>query len=88
MKQSHDVNVQDLIQEIENHPHRHALQSVVQQRQQFNPFSKESKDMIREVGNVELRELRDVQLKVQCKMCLSCWDVDIVYCTCEHFFRD
>ena len=41
VKQSHGVNVQDLIQKIENHPYRHALQSDLQQRQQFNPFSKE-----------------------------------------------
>ena len=50
VKQLHGANVQDLIQKIENHPHRHALQSDLQQRQQFNPFSKESKDIIREVG--------------------------------------
>ena len=50
VKQLHGVNVQELIQKIENHPHRLALQSDLQQRQQLNPFSKESKDMIREVG--------------------------------------
>ena len=77
--QSHGVNVQNLIQKIENHLHRHALQSDLQQRQQFNPFSKESKDMIREVGNVELCELLDLEPKAQCKVCLSYWDVGIVY---------
>ena len=40
VKQSHGVNIQNLIQKIENHPHRHALQSDLQQRRQFNPFSK------------------------------------------------
>ena len=88
VKQSHGVNVQGLIQKIENHPHRRALQSDLQQRQQFNPFSKESKDMIREAGNIELCELLDVQPKAQCKVCLSYWDVGIVYCTCGHFLRD
>ena len=88
VKQSHCVNVRELIQKIENHPHRHALQSDLQQRQQFNPFSKESKDMIREVGNIELCELLDVEPKEQCKICLSYWDVGIVYCTCGHFLRD
>ena len=88
VKQSHGANVQDLIQKIENHPHRHVLQSDLQQRQQFNPFSKESKDMFREVGNVELCELLDVEPKAQCKLCLSYWDVGIVYCTCGHFLRD
>ena len=88
MKQSHGINVQGLIQKIENHPHRQALQSDLQQRQQFNPFSKESKDMIREAGNVKLCELLDVQPKAQCNTCLSYWDVGIVYCTCGHFLRD
>ena len=88
VKQLHGVNVQGLIQKIENHPHRRTLQSDLQQRQQFNPFSKESKDMIREVGNIELCELIDVEPKAQCKVCLSYWDVGIVYCTCGHFLRD
>ena len=81
VKQLHGANVQDLIQKIENHPSRHALQSDLKQRQQFNPSSKESKDMIREVGNIELHELLDVEPKAQCKICLSYWDVGIVYCT-------
>ena len=81
VKQSHGANVQDLIQKIENYPHRHALQSDLQQRQQFNPFSKESKQMIHEV------EL-DMETKAQCRVCLSHWDVGIVYCTCSHFLRD
>ena len=47
VKQSHGTNVQGSIQKIENHFHRQALQSGLQQRQQFNPFSNVSKDMIR-----------------------------------------
>ena len=39
VKQSHGVNVQNLIQKIENHLHRHAFQSDLQQHRQFNPFS-------------------------------------------------
>ena len=88
VKQLHGASVRDLIQKIENHPHRHALQRDLQQRQQFNPFSQESKDMIRDVGNIELCELLDVEPKAQCKVCLSYWDVGIVYCTCGHFLRN
>ena len=88
VKQLQGANVQDLIQKIENHPHRHALQSDLQQRQQFNPFSKESRDVIKAAGNIELCELLDVEPKAQCKICLSYWDVGIVYCTCGHFLRD
>ena len=88
VKQSHGANVQYLIQKIENHPQRQALQSDLQQRRQFNLFSKESKDAIKAAGNTELRELLDVEPKAQCKVCLSYWEVGIVYCTCEHFLRD
>ena len=72
MKQLHSASVRDLIQKIENHPHRHALQRDLQQSQSFNPFSPESKQMIFEVGNIELCELRDTEPKAQCKVCLSC----------------
>ena len=88
VKRSHGVNVRNLIQKIENHPQRHALQSDLQQHRQFNPFSKESQDVIKVAGNTELCELLDVEPKAQCKVCLSYWDVGIVYCTCGHFFRD
>ena len=79
VKQFHGASVRELIQKIENHPHRHALQRDLQQSQSFNPFSQESKQMIREVGNVELYELLDLEPKAQCKVCLSYLDVCIVY---------
>ena len=87
VKQLHSASVRELIQKIENHPHRHALQRDLQQSQSFNPFSPESKQMIHEVGNIELCELLDTEPKAQCKVCLSYWDVGIVYCTCGHFLR-
>ena len=87
VKRSHGVNVQNLIQKIENHPQRRARQSDLQQHRQFNPFSKESRDVIKAAGNAELCELLDVEPKAQCKVCLSYWDVGIVYCTCGHFLR-
>ena len=88
VKQLHGASFRGLIQKIENHPNRHALQSDLQQRQQFNPFSKESQQMIHEVGNIELCELLDMEPKAQCKICLSYWDIGIVYCTCGHFLQD
>ena len=87
VKQLHGASVRELIQKIENHPHRHALQRDLQQSQAFNPFSPESKQMIHEVGNIELCELLDMEPKAQCKVCLSYWDVGIFYCTCGHFLR-
>ena len=87
VKRSHGINVHNLIQQIENHPQRQALQSDLQQHRQFNPFSKESLDVIKAAGNTELCELLDVEPKAQCKACLSYWDVGTVYCTCGHFLR-
>ena len=88
VKRSHGVNVRNLIQKIENHPQRQALQSDLQQRREFNPFSKKSKDAITAAGNTELCEIVDVEPKSQCRACLTYWDVGIVYCTCGHFLRD
>ena len=61
VKRSHSINVHNLIQRIENHPQREALQSDLQQHRAFNPFSKESKDSIMAAGNTELREIIDVE---------------------------
>ena len=88
VKRSHGVNVHNLIQKIENHPQRQALQSDLQQHRAFNPFSKESQDAIKAAGNTELCEIVDVEPKAQCRACLAYWDVGIVYCTCGHFLRD
>ena len=43
VKQLHGASVRELIQKIENHPNRHALQRDLQQSQPFNPFSQEQK---------------------------------------------
>ena len=42
-----------------------------------------SKKMIRDMGNVELFELCETILKVQCTECLLYWNQGIVYCTLE-----
>ena len=81
------TSVRQLIQKIENHPNRHTLQQDLRQNQSFNPFSPESKQMIRDVGNIELCELLDTEPKTQCNVCLSYWDNGIVFCTCGHFLR-
>ena len=46
VKQAHCAIVRELIQKIENHPNRHALQRNLRQSHSFNPFSPESKQMI------------------------------------------
>ena len=47
------LRVQELVKKIESHPHREALQADLQQNNVYNPFSNNSKAMIRELGCVE-----------------------------------
>ena len=70
---------------IENYPHREALQADLQQNNVYNPFSNNSKAMIREMGNVELFELCATIPKVQISQCLLYWNQGVIYCTCGHF---
>ena len=64
VKRTHGANVRNLIQKIENHPQREALQSDLQQHRQFNNFSKESQDVTRQLETLNC-ELLDVEPKVQ-----------------------
>ena len=88
VKRSHGINVHNLIQQIENHSQREALQDDVQQHHAFNPFSKESKDAIMAAGNTELCEIIDVEPKSQCRACSTHWSAGIVCCTCGHLMKD
>ena len=87
LKYAQSTSVRHLIQKIENHPDRQALQKDLPQNQSFNPFSPESKQMIRDVVNIELCELLETEPKTQCKVCLSYWSICILYCTCGHFLH-
>ena len=82
VKEAAHIRVQELVQRIENHPHRAALQADLQLNNINNPFSENSIEMIRELGNVELFELCETRPKVQCSQCLLYWNQGIVYCTC------
>ena len=76
------------MKKIESHPHRQeALQADLQQNNAYKPFSEKSKKMIRDMGNVELFELCETILKVQCSECLLYWNQGIVYCTSGHLLR-
>ena len=82
VKETEHLRVQELVKGIENHPHREALHADLQQNNVYNPFSNNSKAMIRELGNVELFELCETISKVECSHCLLCWNQGLVYCTC------
>ena len=88
VKQAENYRVRELVKKIENHPHRQSLQRDLQQNKAYNQFSTTSKKMIQDVGNVELFELFETDLKTQCKECLSYWSEGIVYCTCGHLLKE
>ena len=52
-----------------------------------NVYSPESKQMIQDVGNIELCELFETEPKTQCTVCLSYWNTGFLYCTCGHFLH-
>ena len=66
VKQAENFRVRELVKKIESHPHREALQADLQQNNVYNPFSNDSKAMIREMGNAEFFELCETIPKVQC----------------------
>ena len=63
VKQAQNSRVRELVKKIENHPHRHALQRDLQQNKAYNSFSTTTKQMIQDVGNVELFELFETDPK-------------------------
>ena len=85
VKEAEIFRVQELVKKIESHPHRQVLQVDLLQNNVYNPFSNNSKAMIRELGNVELFELCETVPKVQCSQCLLFWNQGIVHCTCGQF---
>ena len=85
VKEAEIVRVQELVKKIESHPHREALQADLQQNNVYNPFSNNSKEMIRELGNVESFELCETIPKVQWSQCLLYWNEGIIYCICGQF---
>ena len=88
VKRSQSINVHDLIQKIESHPQKEAIQNDLQQHRAFNPFSAKSKVAIMAAGNTELCEIVDVEPKSQCRACFMHWSAGIVYCRCGHLMKD
>ena len=88
VKQAQNNRVRELVKKIENHPHRQDLQADLQQNKAYNPLSTMTKQMIQDVGNVELFELFETDPKTQCTECLSYWSEGTVHCTCGHLFKE
>ena len=88
VKQAENSRVRELVKKIESHPHRQALQQDLQQNNACNPYSKKSKKMIEDMGNVELFELSETDTKTQCKEFPLYWNQGIVCCTCGHLLKE
>ena len=88
VKQAENSRVRELVKQIENHPHRQALQADLQQSNAYNPFCEKSKKMIEDMGNVELFELFETDPKPQCKKCLLYWSQGIACCTCGQLLKE
>ena len=84
MKRTQSINIHDLIQRIESHPQKEAIQNDLEQHHAFNPFSDESKVAIMAAGNTELYEIINVEPKLQCKVCLKHCSTGIKNFTCGH----
>ena len=88
VKQAGNFRVRELVKKIASHPHRQAHQADLQQMNVNNPFSDDSKVMIRDLGNVELFDLCETIPKVQCSECLLCWNQGVVCCTCGQLSKE
>ena len=79
VKNAQSTSVRQLIQ-IENQQNGHAFQS-------FNPLSRKSIQMIRDVGNIELCKLLETGPKTHLIVCSPYWNIGILCCTCGHFLH-
>ena len=57
VKHAQGTSGRELMQKIENHPDRHALQQVLRQIQAHEPLNSKSKKKIMEVRNIELLDM-------------------------------
>ena len=78
VQEAEQNRVHELIYKIESRPHQGDLPEDLKQTKVFNPFSENSKTLIRETGNVEYFELCESDSQVQC-LCLSYRAKWIVY---------
>ena len=83
VKEAEHLRVQELVKK-----YRKSSSSSSTSELRLHSFNKDSKEMIRELGNVELFELCETTPLVQCSHCLLDWNQGIVYCTCGHCLID
>ena len=69
--QENDVRreIKKLIHQFETHPNRESLMADMNKTQKFNPFSKESKELISSMVNTESFDLCEISSTMQCPDC-------------------
>ena len=73
--------VKKLIEKFENLKHKESFIQDLSQTQKINKFSKESQDLIADLNNNEMFELRENSSKQQCPDCNAYWELCITYCS-------
>ena len=63
VKRSENFNILQLIRRITRHPQKQAVQNDLDKEQSFNAFSDESKQAIKEAGNIEISEIVNAEPK-------------------------
>ena len=62
-----------LIQQFENHPNKEFFLQDLNETEEINTFSEESKKLITDMGNTEIFELCETSSKKQCPDCSLYW---------------
>ena len=82
VQRSENFNILELIRRITRHPQKQAVQNDLDKEQSFNAFSDESKQAIKEAGNIEISEIVNAEPKWQCKSCPNHCNPGVIYCVC------
>ena len=89
VKHAENFSVRELVKKIQSHPHRQTLQADLQQNNAYNPFSEESKVMIREMGNVEVCSSYAKQFpKCNAENAFFVGIKELSSCTCGHLLKE
>ena len=79
--------VRRLLEQFESHPNWNMLLKDYKKSEEINHFSRESKDLITEMGNNEIFKFCETSSKRQCPDCALYWEIGIGCCTCGKCMR-
>ena len=88
VKEAEHLRVQELVKKDRKSSSSRSTSCRWEAEKCLQPIQQNSKEMIRELVNVELFELCETIPKVQCSHCLLYWNQGIVHCTCGQCLID